>query len=275
MTSTRRPWLLTGIATAIVAVFLLPLYWMTATALKRPEDVLAIPPRWLPIPPSGAGFSSAVSDPLLLRALLSSAIIATGTTILTLLLAAPVTYAIARTRVPGSRLMLLAMMVAQLLPSIVLAAPLLLLMRIVGLTDTHLGLILADTTLTLPFAVIVLRPLMAALPGELEEAARMDGASVTALLRRIVLPILRPGLIAAGAFAFLLAWGEFVFGITLASSESVQPVTVLLNSFVGRYGTAWGSLMAVATLISVPIVLIFAAFQRFIVSGLTAGSVKS
>ncbi|AOS63504.1 carbohydrate ABC transporter permease [Actinoalloteichus hymeniacidonis] len=275
MTRTRRPWLLTGIATAIVAVFLLPLYWMVATSLKRPENVLAIPPQWVPLPPSGENYASAIADPLLTQALLSSAIIALGTTILTLLLAAPLTYAITRTGVPGSRSMLLAMMVAQLLPSIVLAAPLLLLMRIIGLTDTHLGLILADTTLTLPFAVIVLRPLMAALPMELEEAARMDGASMVDVLRRVVLPVLRPGLIAAGAFAFLLAWGEFVFGITLASSESVQPVTVLLNSFVGRYGTAWGSLMAVATLISVPIVLIFAAFQRFIVSGLTSGSVKA
>lgn len=94
------------------------------------------------------------------------------------------------------------------------------------------------------------------------------------VLLRVVLPIMAPGLIAVAALSFLIAWGEFVFGLTLASEPDVQPVTVLLNAFVGTHGTAWGALMATATLISVPVVCVFAALQRFVVGGLTAGTAK-
>ena len=158
--------------------------------------------------------------------------------------------------------------------AIVLAAPLFILERRAGLDDTYLGLIAADTTLTLPFTVIVLRPVLRGVPSELEEAALVDGCGLAGVLLRVVLPIMAPGLVAVAGLSFLLAWGEFLFGLTLAKSPDVQPVTVLLNAFVGQHGTAWGALMATATLISVPVVCVFALFQRFIVGGLTAGSVR-
>lgn len=103
----------------------------------------------------------------------------------------------------------------------------------------------------------------------------VDGCGPVGVLLRVVLPVMVPGLFAVAGLAFLIGWGEFVFGLTLASEPAVQPVTVLLNSFVGLHGTAWGALMATATLISIPVVCVFAIFQRFIVGGLTAGSVKN
>ncbi|MFE2427904.1 carbohydrate ABC transporter permease [Streptomyces sp. NPDC059373] len=268
----RHPWLLTVAAALITAAFLLPAYWMVATSLKEPDRILAEPPQWIPAPATGANYSAAFSGGLLLRALLNSLVISSGVVALTLPLAVPLSYAIARIRMRGAGPMVLGLLIAQLLPSIVLAAPLFIIEHQAGLTNTYVGLIAADTTLTLPFAVIVLRPLLRAVPPELEEAALVDGCGIPGVLLRVVLPVMVPGLVAVVGLSFLLGWGEFVFGLTLVQSTDVQPVTVFLNSFVGQHGASWGPLMATATLISVPVVCVFAALRRFVVVGLAAGS---
>ncbi|MFE7835544.1 carbohydrate ABC transporter permease [Streptomyces sp. NPDC057474] len=270
----EQSWLLTTVAALISAVFLLPVYWMVNTSLTPPDRILAETPNWFPTPATTQNYSTALSDDALLRALLNSLVISCGVVALTLLLGVPLAYALARVRMRGSGTMVLALLIAQLPPSIVLAAPLFILERRAGLDDTYIGLIAADTTLTLPFAVIVLRPVLRGVPRELEEAALVDGCGPAGVLLRVVLPITAPGLVAVSALSFLIAWGEFVFGLTLASEPAVQPVTVLLNAFVGTHGTAWGALMATATLISIPVVCVFAALQRFVVGGLTAGTVK-
>ncbi|WP_411151035.1 carbohydrate ABC transporter permease [Streptomyces sp. A30] len=275
MTRGRRPWLRTAVATLITAAFLLPVYWMVNTSLTEPDRIQADTPRWLPVPVTTENYSTALAADALPQALLNSVVISCGVVALTLLLGVPLAYALARIPMRGSGAMVLALLIAQLPPSIVLAAPLFILERRAGLDDTHLGLIAADTTLTLPFAVIVLRPVLRSVPRELEEAAMLDGCGPLGVLLRVVLPVMMPGLFAVAGLAFLIGWGEFVFGLTLASEPAVQPVTVLLNSFVGLHGTAWGALMATATLISIPVVCVFAIFQRFIVGGLTAGSVKN
>ncbi|UUU31840.1 carbohydrate ABC transporter permease [Streptomyces sp. CA-210063] len=270
----RRPWLFTTGATLLTAAFLLPVYWMVNTSLTRPDRILAETPRWIPAPPTTENYTTALSDDALLRALLNSVVISCGVVALTLLLGVPLAYALARIRMRGSGTMVFALLIAQLPPTIVLAAPLFILERRAGIDDTYLGLIAADTTLTLPFAVIVLRPVLRSVPRELEEAALVDGCGPVGVLLRVVLPIMAPGLVAVAGLSFLIAWGEFVFGLTLVSEPDVQPVTVLLNAFVGTHGTAWGALMATATVISIPVVCVFAAFQRFIVGGLAAGTVK-
>lgn len=270
----HHPWLLTAVAALITAAFLLPVYWMAKTSLTEPDRILAPTPQWVPAPLTGENYRAALDYEGLPRALLNSVVISSGVVALTLLLGVPLAYALARVRMRGSGAMVLALLVAQLPPAIVLAAPLFILERRAGLDDTYLGLIAADTTLTLPFAVIVLRPVLRAVPSELEEAALVDGCGLPGVLLRVVLPVMVPSLVATAGLSFLIGWGEFLFGLTLADGPDVQPVTVLLNSFVGQHGTAWGALMATATLISVPVVCVFALFQRFIVGGLTAGSVR-
>jgi multiple sugar transport system permease protein len=172
-----RPWLRTAVATLITAVFLLPVYWMVNTSLTEPDRIQADTPRWLPVPVTTENYSTALAADALPRALLNSVVISCGVVALTLLLGVPLSYALARIPMRGSGTMVLALLVAQLPPSIVLAAPLFILERRAGLDDTHLGLIAADTTLTLPFAVIVLRPLLRSVPRELEEAALVDGCA--------------------------------------------------------------------------------------------------
>jgi multiple sugar transport system permease protein len=209
----------------------------------------------------------------LITVFVNSVIISLGTMALTLLLAVPGAYGLARLKLRGSGLMLLFLLIGQLLPSIVIAGPLFLIFSRIGLLNSHLGLILADTTFTLPFSVIILRPFFLAVPRELEAAAKVDGCTQLGVLWHIVIPYVRPGLITVAALTFLIAWGEFIFALSL-NPRTNQPVTVALNKFIGQYGTHWNDLMAVSTVVALPIVLIFASLQRFIVGGLTSGAVK-
>ncbi len=266
----------TALGTILVGLYLFPVYWMVATSLKTFKDIFAVPPRLAPVPPVITPYLEAViRDPYVLRAILNSAIISVSTLVLTLLLAAPAAYALARRRLRFTAVVVFLLLLAQMVPTIIIAGPLFVIFGQVGLVDSYLALILADTTIiTLPFAIIILRPFFLSVPTDLEDAAMIDGCSRPGALWRVVLPVVLPGLITVGTFAFLLSWGEFVFGLTLITSEELQPVTVALSEIQGQYSTRWNNLMAVSTAIALPIVVIFVGLQRFIVSGLTVGATK-
>lgn len=273
--TSRRQYALTTIAALIVLAYLFPVYWMVVTSLKEPPDIFASPPRLIPDPVTFASYRDAVlGNSIVQRAVLSSVIIATGTMIITLLLATPAAYALARLRLRGSGIMVLLLVLGQLLPAVVIAGPLFVLFRRLDLTNSYQSLILADVSITLPFAVIVLRPYFLTVPGELEHAAMLDGASRLRAFVQIILPLVRPGLVTVAAFSFLMAWGEFMFALSLNLDEKIQPITVALNTFSGQYGTRWNDMMAVSTTVAIPIVLIFVALQRAIVAGITTGATK-
>lgn len=270
----RNGYARTLIATVFVMIYLFPVYWMITTSLKSRADIFATPPKLVPVPVDLTSYATQVlNNPVLVTVFVNSIIISLGTTILTLTLAIPGAYGLARLKLRGTGLMILVLLIGQLLPSIVIAGPLFVIFSRLGLLNTHLGLIIADTTFTLPFSVIILRPFFLSVPHELEAAAKVDGCTQLGSLWRIVLPYVRPGLITVAAFAFLIAWGEFVFALSL-NTKTNQPVTVALNKFIGQYGTQWNDLMAVSTVVALPIMLVFASLQRFIVGGLTSGAVK-
>jgi multiple sugar transport system permease protein len=259
----------------IVIVFLFPVFWMVSTSLKSPAAIFATPPTLVPTPLVLDAYRDAVAgDPAVVRAIGTSLVISVGTMLLTLVLAAPAAYGLARLRLPGGALVLLLLLITQLLPSIVIAGPLFVLFTRLHLVNSYQALILADTTLTLPFAVIVLRPFFLSVPRDLEAAALVDGATRWGSFFRITLPLVRAGLVTVAAFSFLFAWGEFVFALSLTTSEDFQPVTVALNRLIGQYGTQWSSLMAISTTVALPIIAIFAGLQRFIVGGLTTGATR-
>lgn len=271
----RQGYGFTLVGVLIVAVFLFPVFWMVSTSFKTPAGIFATPPQLLPAPPTGAAYRDAVfGDPVVLRAMLSSVVVSLGTMTLTLLLAAPAAFAVARLRLPGGSLVLLLLLITQLLPSIVLAGPLFVVFSRLGLVNSYQALILADATISLPFAVIILRPFFLSVPLDLEQAALVDGATRWGSFLRVTLPLVRPGLVTVAVFAFLFAWGEFVFALSLNTNEGVQPVTVALNRLIGQYGTQWNSLMAISTTVAFPIIAVFAGLQRFIIGGLTAGASK-
>jgi multiple sugar transport system permease protein len=274
-TTGRKQWRKTVLASAIVVVYLFPVYWMVATSLKTSGDVFASPPQLIPVHPVLTAYREAVfTNKVVQRAMLSSVIIATGTTLLTLLLATPAAYALARLRLRGAGVVILLLVLSQLLPAIVIAGPLFVMFSRIDLTNTYQAIILADVSVTLPFAVIILRPYFLTVPRELEAASMLDGSTQFGAFRNIVMPLVLPGMVTVAAFSFLIAWGEFIFGLSLNLTEKVQPITVALNKFVGQYGTEWNKMMAVATTIALPIVIIFIALQRFIVSGITSGATK-
>jgi multiple sugar transport system permease protein len=260
----------------ILAVYLFPVYWMIATSLKSFGDIFAVPPQLIPLPPTiTAYFQAVINDPQAYRAIINSVVISVSTLVLTLVLAAPAAYALARRRLRFTVVVVFMLLLAQMVPTIIIAGPLFIIFSQIGLDGSYLALILADTTIiTLPFAIIILRPFFLSVPRDLEDAAMVDGCSRLGAFWRVVLPVVVPGLITAGAIAFLMAWGEFVFGLTLLTNEQLQPVTVALNELQGQYGTRWNNLMAVSTAIALPIIVIFVSLQRWIVSGLTAGATK-
>lgn len=259
----------------VALVYLFPVYWMVNTSLKDGSEVFSRQPSFVPTKLDFEPYRSALSDQYgIVPAFINSAIIATSVLVLTLLIAIPASYAAARFRDRVSTTMLVLLTVVQLLPAIAISVPLFVMFRQVGLVNTYIAVIIADIAVTLPFAVILLRPFFKLFPYEVEEAARIDGLSPIAVIVRVVLPTIRPGIIMVSSFAFLMAWGEFTFALNLTTDQAIQPVTVALNRLLGQYGTKWNDLMAVASLISAPVLLLFILLQRFIVAGLAAGATK-
>lgn len=271
----RRGYGQTLLGALIVALYLFPVYWMVTSSLKSNRDIFAVPPELVPAPPVFDSYVQAVlTDPMLHRAVFNSTVISVGTTALTLFLAAPAAYALARLRLRIAAFAVLVLLVSQLLPAINLAIPLYVVFSNFGLINTYPALILAYTALTLPFAIIVLRPFFLGVPADLEDAAKTDGCTQLGAFWRVVLPAVRSGLITVGALTFLLAWGQFILALTLTTSEQMQPVTVTITRYSGEYQVIWNHLMAVSTAIALPIVLVFVSLQRYIVGGLTAGATK-
>jgi multiple sugar transport system permease protein len=259
----------------ILVVYLFPIYWMVSTSLKTSGKVFSVPPQLVPSPVVLDSYlDAALTEPAVLRGLLNSTVISVGTLLLTLVIGVPAAYGLARLRLAFTLLVSLTFLVAQMLPSINVALPIFVIFSQLGLVNSYLGLILANTAFSLSFTVIVLRPYFYSVPESLVDAARVDGCSRLGAFLRVVLPLARPGLVTAGALAFVGTWGEFVFGLTLTTSDQMQPITVVLNRFIGQYETQWNDLMAVATIAALPIIVLFIALQRFIVSGLTTGATK-
>jgi multiple sugar transport system permease protein len=264
-----------ALCAVLVAAYLFPVYWMVATSLKAQRAIFAIPPKFVPWPPTFDSYQDAVlNNPVVARSLLNSTIIGIGATVLTLLLAVPAAYALARLRLRFTVAFALVLLISQMLPSINIALPLFVIFSRVGLVNSYPALIVANATVTVPFAIVVLRPFFLTVPGEVVEASRVDGSTRFGAFWRVALPLARPGLVTVAALTFLMAWGEFVFGLTLATTEEMQPITVALNQIITQFGTRWNDLMAVSTIVALPIVVFFILLQRYIVGGLTAGSLK-
>jgi multiple sugar transport system permease protein len=265
----------TAIGVLIVGILLFPVYWMLLTSLRTEAEVAQTPPELLPTSADFSAYDVAVfGNATIRRAVLNSVIISFGTMAVTMLLAVPAAYVLARRRVRGVTPMMLLLLLTQLLPGIAVATPLFVLFKQLGLLNSIAGIVLADATITIPFAILILRPFFLRIPRELEMAALVDGCRPLGAFTRVVLPVSRSGIVTVAALSFLLAWGEFLFALSLTTSEDVQPLTVALATFSSSTGTPWSQVMAIATVVAIPIVLLFIAIQRYIVGGLTLGGLK-
>jgi multiple sugar transport system permease protein len=271
-----------ALGAVLTLLYLFPLYWMFSTSIKPPDEVLHVPPILVPEHPQTESYRQVLGLPterpsLTINAghlIANSLIIATNTTLLTLLLAIPGAYALARFRIRGRSVFLVFLLTAQMLPSVLLVIPLFVLFRRFGLINQYGGVILADTALALPMAIIILRSSFLQIPRDLEDAALIDGGSHLQVLTDIIVPLIRAGLIAVGVFAFLTAWGEFVFALSFLQTPELQPVSLGVFQFIGMYTTNWDSMMAFASLVALPALVAFLWLQKYFISGMTTGAMK-
>ncbi|MEU2432143.1 carbohydrate ABC transporter permease [Streptomyces sp. NPDC007861] len=269
--STRR-WGTTALAVALVAVLLFPLYWMFNASLQPSHELLSIPPRWFPSDPTADGYRAAFDTQG--RHLLISLFVACGNVLITLAVAAPLAWALARFTLRHAGLILFVLLIVQMIPGMVKANSLFVLYSHLGLLNNTIGLMLAQSTLSVPFAAILLRAFMQNLPKEVVEAAALDGAGHWRTFLRVVLPMSRNSVVTAGLFAFLFSWADFLFAITLTSRDAVTPVTVGIYRFIGANAADWNAVMASAVIASVPAAILLVIAQRYIAAGITGGSVK-
>lgn len=259
----------------MLALFLFPIYWMLVTSVRPATEIFAYPPQFFPTDFDLSAWTDRVlGSGQIRRYFLNSAIVGGGTALLTLVLAAPAAYGVAHLPIRGKTFLLLISLTALLFPAIMLATPLFVIFNRLGLDNTYLGLILANTALALPFSLVVLRPFFLAIPGELIEAARIDGASRWTAFRLVMLPLALPGLYTTAVFSFLFAWSDLVFALSLISDDELRPVTAGLWTFIGSNVTNWNGVMALSAFAMLPPLLVFLIAQRYVVSGLTAGAVK-
>jgi multiple sugar transport system permease protein len=268
--SGRRHWVHTVVGVLILAVFLFPVYWMINVSLQPSAGAVATP--WLPTDIDLDGYSRALDDQG--ENLLTSLQVALGSVVFSLLVAAPGAYALAHFNVRGAGVVLLMILISQMIPGIVVANALYTAYNDLGLLNSVLGLILADSTAGIPFAMLILRASMGTLPRSILEAARVDGAGPIRVFVSIVLPLSRNGLITAALFTFLFTWADFLFALTLTTTEDVRPVTLGLYTFIGTQRIDWSSVMATGVLASLPAVVLLVVAQRYVAAGTTAGAVK-
>jgi multiple sugar transport system permease protein len=268
--STRRGWGNTLVGVVLLAVLLFPLYWMLNVSLQPSGSAVRTP--WIPLELSFDGYATALREQG--GNLVTSLVVSLGTVVVSLLIATPAAYALARFRIPGTGLVLFAILISQMIPGIVVANALYTVYSDLGLLNSVPGLILADASHGIPFAIIIMRAFLLAIPMEVIEAARVDGAGQIRTFVSVVLPMSRNALVTAGLFTFLFAWSDFLFALTLTTTEQVRPVTLGIYQYIGTYVNDWSSVMATAVLASLPAVVLLLVAQRFVAAGVTSGALK-
>jgi N,N'-diacetylchitobiose transport system permease protein len=261
-----------GIVVALVVAF--PVLWMASTALKPSGDILTYTPHVLPWPLTLEHFQEAVSKPFFADYLRNSLVVVLTAVALSILTAALAALAVARMRWRGWRAYLLLIVLAQTAPLEALLIPAFLVLRDAGLLNQLPALVLTYVVVTLPFTIWTLRGFVAAIPVELEEAAMTDGCTRLGAYRRVVLPLLGPGLVATGVFGFITAWNEFMFALVIMQEQDKLTLPVWLATFRTAFGTDWGGTMAASTLFTLPVLVFFLIVQRRLVAGMSAGAVK-
>jgi multiple sugar transport system permease protein len=262
----------TAIGLLLTAVMLFPVYWMINVSLTPQRDMRKDPPDLLPLHPTFSGYRSVLDDQL--PYLGTSLLIGAGTVLLTLVLAAPAGYALAKLRPRGAGLVGLLLLVAQMIPGIVMAMGFYGVFLDTGLMNTWWGLVVADSTIAVPFGVMIFSAFMSGIPDELISAARIDGASTWRTFVSVVLPVSRNAVVTVSLFSFLWAWSDFVFANTLDGGGSMRPVTLGIYRYIGNNNQEWNAIMATAVVASVPAAVLLVLAQRYVAAGVTAGAVK-
>ncbi|MEV0487818.1 carbohydrate ABC transporter permease [Streptomyces sp. NPDC050508] len=269
---TNRTWWQTAIGVLLTAVMLFPVYWMLNVSFTRDQDMRKSPPDLIPVHGTLEGYRAVLDQQL--PYLGTSLVIGLGTVVLTVALAAPAGYALAKLRPRGGGVLSFLFLVAQMIPGIIMAMGFYAIYLSLGLLQSVPGLIVADSTLAVPFAVLIFTAFMSGIPGELLQAAKTDGAGPVRTFWSIVLPMSRNSVVTVSLFAFLWSWSDFVFASTLANGGAHEPITLGIYHYIGNNNQQWNAIMATAVVASLPATVILVLAQRYVAAGVTAGAVK-
>ena len=277
-------WLCTLAAAAALVGVLFPVYAIIVGSFESTETLFSGRFYWLPhaatldnyrtVLQGGSANTQETVSGSQTGNVATSLLVGLGTALLALVVAVPAAYALSKYRLRVTLVIVSSLLVAQIVPSIVLATSLFIVFHWIHLLNSYPGLILADGTYAIPFAILVLRAFFFSLPNELMDAARVDGASEWRTFRLVVIPLARSAVITVAVFAFLAGWGDFIFALTILNGTGIQPITLGIYNYLGNYSTDWGAVMAAAVIALVPAAVMLMVAQRYIASGLTAGSVK-
>ena len=260
-----------NIVIAVLALF--PILWGISSSLKPQDRILEFPPRLIPDAPTLEHYARILRENAGWYAL-NSVIVSAATVVATLTIGALAGYALARCTFRGRSATMIVTVAIMSIPIASLLVPTFTLLSTVGLLDTRLGLVLLYAAYQLPVVIWMLYGYFLSLPVELEQAARIDGYTPVQTLRKVVIPLSRPALIAAALFVIVFAWNDFVVAVVMTSSEAVRTLPVAIYFYLGFYGREWGPLLAASVLSILPIIAIFVLLQRYFLSGMTGGSVK-
>ena len=263
-----------GLGMFFVLFSTLPLLWGISTALKIPSEVYAFPPTWIPKTLTFDNFISVVQNQNLIRAFFNTLIIASGTTLVALIVGVLGGYGFARYKFPGRNGLLWAVLFTKLFPRVVVIVPFFVTLRNLQMMNTYQGLILVYLMVTFPVAIWLLKGFFDKIPVEIEEAAVIDGCNLPQLLWHVILPMSRPALVAVAMYSFILAWNEFLFALVFTNGLERRPLSIALAFFIDENGIRWGELMAASVVMSLPAVIVFTFAQKLLVRGLSDGAVK-
>ena len=264
-----------GAAVLLVSAWsFLPIYWMLLSSLRAPSQLFRDPsliPAW---PLSLESYRELLGTTDYLQQFANSVIVALCVVAITLAISIVVAYTITRYRMPGKSMLVSSMLFAYMFPPLLLAIPLLSIFASVGLSDTLFAVIVAHCTLTLPLGIWLFWGFFKAMPFELEEAAMVDGCTRIGAFVSVVLPLSLPGVVTVAIFSFLLSWTDYIFAFVLLSSDDQKTLPVGLASVLGTFDVRWGEVMAGATLIALPLFVMFVFLSRYFIQGLAAGATK-
>jgi multiple sugar transport system permease protein len=256
----------------LTAIMLFPVYWMVNVSFTRDNDMRHDPPYLFPVHGTLEGYRAVLDQQL--PYLGTSLIIGLGTVALTLIVAAPAGYSLAKLRPRGGGVLSFLLLIAQMLPGIIMAMGFYGIYLKLGVLNSAAGLILADSTIAVPFAVLIFTAFMSGIPDELTSAAMIDGAGRWRTFVSIIVPVSRNAIVTVSLFAFLWAWSDFVFATTLDGGGAEQPITLGIYHYIGNNNQQWNAIMATAVVASIPATLLLVAAQRYVAAGVTAGAVK-
>ena len=267
------------LAYVVLAIFsllvIIPVLWMFSTSVKTDQEIFTVPPKWIPENLTFDAFFRIWTDYPFADYFINSILVVSLATLISLFFSCLAGYGASRFNFKGKGTFLTFLLVTQMFPSIMLLIPFYKIIQSLGLVNTHTALVLTYISFTIPFCSWMMMGYFQGIPKELDEAAAIDGCGRFRIFWQIIFPLSVPGVAATAIYSFIVGWNEYMFALVLTQSETMKTVPVGIGQLIGQYKIMWNDMMAASLVATIPLLIFFMFFQKYLISGLTAGSVKS